>query len=77
MGVRATRKHYECLIRKNGKSAVFFIKEILPAMRWVNAKGIYKYSIRSGNDKYINMEISGTAWKTTLTLFQFHTERND
>lgn len=66
------------IIRKNEKIVVFFIKESLPVIMESKCTSYLNIPIPLlKTDKYISMGISGTAWKTNLTPFQFYTEQND
>ena len=76
-GIRATRKHDECRYQTELIEHRFF-QGYTVGHGIGKSIGIFKCSQRTlETDKYINMGISGTAWKKTLTPSQLRTERND
>ena len=77
-GIRATRKHDECRYKTELKEHRSLHQGQTVGHGMGKSIRIFKCSHRTlDTDKNINMCISGTVWKTTLTPFQFHTERND
>ena len=75
MGIRTTGKHDECRYQKELKERLFFHQGESAGHEMGKSTGYLNIPIPlMETDKYINMGISGTTWKTTLTPFQFHIE---